>query len=114
MLALRPLRTTTAALTHRTLTTTTRLQTNPPPSNQSPSAKQASRSTQPASDPQSSASLKQPDANAQGDDHPAKQPDTQKASERSTGFGNVEEVKGGKEGLGARTDKNPDATKGKA
>ena len=41
-----------------------------------------------------------------GDDHPAKQPDDQAQPTRSTGIGGESEVKGGKEGLGERSDKH--------
>ena len=78
---------------------------DPPPSNHPPSAKQAGRDSHVSADTQSSASSKDPDEQKSGDDHPAKQPDPQQPSDRSTGFGNVKEVKGGKEGLGARSDK---------
>ncbi|KAK0851040.1 hypothetical protein LTS02_012969 [Friedmanniomyces endolithicus] len=44
----------------------------PPPGNQPPDAKQAGRTTQPASDPQSNASAKDPAESNSGDDHPAK------------------------------------------
>ncbi|KAK0247539.1 hypothetical protein LTR91_019415 [Friedmanniomyces endolithicus] len=81
----------------------------PPPGNQPPGAKQAGRTTQPASDPQSNASAKDPAESNTGDDHPAKQPDHQAPSERSTGFNEgpeaAEGVKGGKEGLDKRTDR---------
>jgi hypothetical protein len=53
-------------------------------------------------DHQSSAS---PDENKSGDDHPAKQPDHQAEPSRSTGIGGDTKVKGGKEGLGERGDK---------
>lgn len=54
-------------------------------------------------DKQSNASQ---DEHKSGDDHPAKQPDPQEDSERSTGFHEVKGgVKGGKEGLGERSDK---------
>ncbi|KAK3112779.1 hypothetical protein LTR53_010595 [Teratosphaeriaceae sp. CCFEE 6253] len=79
----------------------------PPTGNMSPGAKQAGRSSQPADDAQSNASAKDPDENLSGDDHPAKQPDAQAPSERSTGFNESAKdgVKGGKEGLDQRTDK---------
>lgn len=79
----------------------------PPPGNTDfPSAKSAGKKNHPADDQQSSASSKDPDEQKSGDDHPAKQPDTQAPSERSTGFNEVPGgVKGGKEGLGQRTDK---------
>ena len=81
----------------------------PTPGNQPPGAKQAGRTTHPASDPQSNASAKDPAENNSGDDHPAKQPDHQAPSERSTGFNEgpeaAEGVKGGKEGLDKRTDR---------
>ncbi|KAK4544006.1 hypothetical protein LTR36_004780 [Oleoguttula mirabilis] len=78
----------------------------PPPGNQPPSAKSANRSTHVADDPQSSASSKDPDEQKTGDDHPAKQPDTQISGDRTTGFHDFEgDVKGGKEGLGSRSDR---------
>lgn len=40
-----------------------------------------------------------------GDDHPARQPDPQAQPTRSTGVGGQAEVKGGKEGLGERSDR---------
>lgn len=88
----------------RTLSTTRFLQKDPPaPGNQPPSAKSAGRTTHVSEDPQSSASTSE---NKSGDDHPAKQPDPQADSERSTGFHEVKGgVKGGKEGLGQRSDK---------
>ncbi|KAJ9659656.1 hypothetical protein H2201_007247 [Coniosporium apollinis] len=56
----------------------------------------------PHTDKQSSASQ---DEHLSGDDHPAKQPDNQQQPERTTGFGGQSDVKGGKEGLDERTDK---------
>ncbi|GAB7360720.1 hypothetical protein MBLNU230_g0597t1 [Neophaeotheca triangularis] len=83
--------------------TTTTKAADPPPSNQPPSAKQANRDSHVASDEQSSASQSE---NKTGDDHPAKQPDPQTASDRSTGFKEgTPEVKGGKAGLGQRSDR---------
>lgn len=70
-----------------------------------PSAQKADRTQPIDEDSQSNASLKDGDQEKSGDDHPAKQPDPQQASDRSTGFGNVKEVKGGKEGLDQRTDR---------
>lgn len=100
--ALRPL-----TIPLRPFTTTSRLlAADPPAGNQPPSAKSAGRATRPVDDDQSNASRKDPETKNGGDDHPAKQPDSQAPSERSTGFNEkVEEVKGGKEGLGARTDR---------
>lgn len=60
------------------------------------------RSDTPNNDPQSSASQEE---HKSGDEHPAKQPDGQAEPSRSTGFEGNTEVKGGKEGLGARNDK---------
>ncbi|KAK5131816.1 hypothetical protein LTR08_000571 [Meristemomyces frigidus] len=78
----------------------------PAPGNQPPSAKSAGKTTHLADDPQSSASKKDPDEQKTGDDHPAKQPDTQEEPTRSTGFQNFKGgVKGGKEGLASRSDK---------
>lgn len=45
------------------------------------------------------------DEHKTGDDHPARQPDPQAQPTRSTGFGGQTEVKGGKEGLGGRSDR---------
>lgn len=71
-----------------------------------PSAKSADRSQPLQEDSQSSASSKDPAESNSGDDHPAKQPDGQQESDRSTGFNeSAKEVKGGKQGLGQRTDK---------
>ena len=99
------MRTTRIAST-RPLSTTSRLQKDPPPPpNIPPAGQQKGRVQSPAHDTQSSASTKSSAANKSGDDHPAKQPDPQKPSDRSTGFQEVDEVKGGKEGLGARSDK---------
>ncbi|KAI5270443.1 hypothetical protein E4T47_06254 [Aureobasidium subglaciale] len=92
----------------RPLSTTSRLAKDPPPPpNIPPGRQQKGDSKPPAHDAKSSASTKgsDPAATKSGDDHPAKQPDPQKPSDRSTGFQEVHEVKGGKEGLGARTDK---------
>ena len=80
----------------------------PPPGNQAPSSESAGRASQPVEDTQSNASEKDPDESLSGDDHPAKQPDSQAPSERSTGFNEGQkggQVKGGKEGLDQRTDK---------
>ncbi|KAI4779590.1 hypothetical protein E4T52_05525 [Aureobasidium sp. EXF-3400] len=90
----------------RPLSTTSRLQKDPPPPpNIPPGAQQHGRTSSPNSDRQSSASTHTSAESKSGDDHPAKQPDPQQASDRSTGFHDVKEVKGGKEGLGARSDK---------
>jgi hypothetical protein len=56
----------------------------------------------PNTDPQSNASKVE---HLSGDDHPAKQPDTQHKPKSSTGFGGQTGVIGGKDGLGARDDK---------
>ncbi|CAD0114680.1 unnamed protein product [Aureobasidium uvarum] len=107
MLSLRAsfLRTSRIAST-RPLSTTSRLQKDPPPPpNIPPGRQQKGHTSSPAHDDKSSASTKGSGQNKSGDDHPAKQPDPQKPSSRSTGFQEVDEVKGGKEGLGARTDK---------
>jgi len=53
-------------------------------------------------DQQSSASK---DEHKTGDDHPAKQPDPQAQPTRTTSIGGGEEVKGGKDGLHERGDK---------
>lgn len=71
-----------------------------PNSSAAPNAK-VRNSTQ-NTDPQSSASQ---DEHKSGDDHPAKQPDFQEQPKSTTGIGGGEEVKGGKEGLGERGDK---------
>ncbi|KAH0371311.1 hypothetical protein KCU65_g1990, partial [Aureobasidium melanogenum] len=90
----------------RPLSTTSRLhKDSPPPPNIPPGGQQKGRTQSPAHDTKSSASTKGSAPNKSGDDHPAKQPDPQQASDRSTGFQEVKEVKGGKEGLGARDDK---------
>lgn len=86
----------------RAFTTSTLLRADPPPGNQPPSAKSAGRQSHVSSDSQSSASNEE---HKTGDDHPAKQPDSQAPSDRSTGFKEgTSEVKGGKEGLGQRTE----------
>ncbi|KAM0691068.1 hypothetical protein Q7P36_009839 [Cladosporium allicinum] len=79
--------------------------TAPPPStNMPPNTVKAGKKSSPSEDSQSSASTA-PDNSS--DDHPAKQPDPQAEVTRSTGFGNVEGgVKGGKEGLGERSDRD--------
>lgn len=56
----------------------------------------------PNTDPVSNASR---DEHKTGDDHPARQPDPQAQPTRSTGVGGQAEVKGGKEGLGERSDR---------
>lgn len=95
----------------RPLSTTSRLQKDPPPPpNIPPGAQQKGRTTSPNKDRQSSASTHTSAESKSGDDHPAKQPDPQAPAERSTGFHEIHEVKGGKEGLGARSDKPGDAS----
>jgi hypothetical protein len=81
------------------------LYTAPPPStNMPPNSVKAGKKSSPSEDSQSSASTA-PDTSS--DDHPAKQPDPQAEVTRSTGFGNVEGgVKGGKAGLGERSDRD--------
>jgi hypothetical protein len=75
----------------------------PDPSKNSSAAPNAQkRSDTQNTDHQSSASQ---DEHKTGDDHPAKQPDHQEQPSRTTGIGGGEEVKGGKEGLGERGDK---------
>ena len=98
-------RTTRIASTRPLSTTSRLLKDPPPPPNIPPAGQQKGRTQSPAHDTQSSASTKSSAESKSGDDHPAKQPDPQKPSDRSTGFQEVDEVKGGKEGLGARTDK---------
>ena len=73
-----------------------------PQANQPDSINANVRSDTPNTDQQSSASA---DEHKSGDDHPAKQPDHQAEPSRKTGIGGSEEVKGGKEGLGERGDK---------
>jgi len=93
----------------RAFATTPRcLKAGEPVSQNPPSARDAGKSEHVSADPQSSASLHEDKG---GDDHPAKQPDPQQNSDRSTGFGREEGVKGGKEGLGERTDRNDDGGK---
>jgi hypothetical protein len=94
--------------TTRPLSSTSRVLAKdaPPPPNVPPGARQAGRTDSPANDKQSSASSSNTNAEQQtGDNHPAKQPDPQQASDRSTGFHEIDHVEGGKAGLGARTDK---------
>lgn len=107
MLSLRTtfMRTSRIASTRPLSTTSRLLKDTPPPPNIPPGGQQKGRTQSPAHDSKSSASTQRPAANKSGDDHPAKQPDPQQASDRSTGFQEVKEVKGGKEGLGARDDK---------
>ena len=79
-------------------------QARAPSQNLPPSRQKAGKTSSPAEDSQSSASTA---TEASSDDHPAKQPDPQAEVQRSTGFGNVEGgVKGGKEGLGERSDRD--------
>ncbi|KAJ9641330.1 hypothetical protein H2201_008606 [Coniosporium apollinis] len=73
-----------------------------PKANQPDSVARKSRSDTPNTEPQSSASQEE---HKTGDDHPAKQPDYQAEPSRSTGFGGQSEIQGGKEGVGARDDK---------
>ncbi|OAL04072.1 hypothetical protein IQ06DRAFT_324524 [Phaeosphaeriaceae sp. SRC1lsM3a] len=75
----------------------------PDPSENSSAAPNAKmRSDTQNTDQQSSASQQE---HKTGDDHPAKQPDYQAKPSRTTGIGGSEEVKGGKEGLHERGDK---------
>lgn len=75
-----------------------------PSANMPPNSVKAGKKSSPAQDSQSSASTA---PGTSSDDHPAKQPDPQAEASRSTGFGNVEGgVKGGKEGLGERSDRD--------
>ena len=91
----------------RPLSTTPQLlKTPPPPPNVPPNAQKVGKTTHASDDPQSSASTQLAEEHNTGDDHPAKQPDKQEEGDRSTGFNQVKGgVKGGKEGLDARTDK---------
>ncbi|OQN96009.1 hypothetical protein B0A48_18000 [Cryoendolithus antarcticus] len=79
------------------------------PTSQSPSgARGAGKAEHDSSDSQSSASTVE---HLTGDDHPAKQPDTQPATDRSTGINeSTGEVMGGKEGLGTRSDRKSDGS----
>ncbi|KAK5002366.1 hypothetical protein LTR28_011509 [Elasticomyces elasticus] len=104
------LRSTTFRTTHaaRFLTTSQTLRSDVPPPNAPPSAKQAGRDAHDghlSKDKQSSAST---DEHKTGDDHPAKQPDGQQTPESSTGIemGDGKGVKAGKEGMGARSDRD--------
>ena len=104
-LASRPFTTTPTTLTaadqpkHSNLYTADAPSTNIPPN-----AVKAGKKSSPAEDSQSSASTA---SNTSSDDHPAKQPDPQAEVTRTTGFGNVEGgVKGGKEGLNERSDRD--------
>lgn len=60
------------------------------------------RKDTPNTDAQSNASK---DEDKTGDDHPAKQPDPQQTPSKSTGIGGSKGMKGGKESLGERGDK---------
>jgi len=75
-----------------------------------PSGKSAGRTQHPADDAQSSASQEE---HKSGDDHPAKQPDHQAPSDRSTSVDRTGGVKGGKEGLGDRIDNQSEKVKEK-
>lgn len=95
--------------TTRTLTTTRPLRfdpkndTNPPPTQAGTEGyKPSQNQTPPNQQSQSNASQME---HLSGDEHPAKQPDNQAQPERTTGFGGEEQVKGGKEGLSERSDK---------
>nr|OQO26381.1 hypothetical protein B0A51_06943 [Rachicladosporium sp. CCFEE 5018] len=79
------------------------------PTSQSPSgARGASKAEHDTSDSQSSASTVE---HLTGDDHPAKQPDKQPATDRSTGINESKsEITGGKEGLGNRSDRKNDGS----
>ncbi|KAF9732105.1 hypothetical protein PMIN03_000686 [Paraphaeosphaeria minitans] len=73
-----------------------------PQANQPDSINANVRSDTPNTDQQSSASDEE---HKTGDNHPAKQSDYQAEPTKKTGIGSDEEVKGGKEGLGERGDK---------
>lgn len=91
--------------TTRLITTTPHLQArmgSNPQANQPDSINANVRKDTPNTDIQSSASS---DENKSGDDHPAKQPDTQAEPDRKTGIGGATEVKGGKDGLKERGDR---------
>ncbi|OQO05800.1 hypothetical protein B0A48_09895 [Cryoendolithus antarcticus] len=79
------------------------------PTSQSPSgASGAGKAQHDSSDSQSSASTVE---HLTGDDHPAKQPDTQPATDRSTGINESKgEITGGKEGLGNRSDRKSEGS----
>ncbi|KAF2115896.1 hypothetical protein BDV96DRAFT_646070 [Lophiotrema nucula] len=93
--------------THRSLTSSARLLDDKmmgdnPKANQPDSGPNKKvRDDTPNTDSQSNASQQEQQS---GDDHPAKQPDPQSEPTRSTGIGGQNEVKGGKEGMGAPTD----------
>ncbi|KAH3941964.1 hypothetical protein HBH98_095730 [Parastagonospora nodorum] len=75
----------------------------PDPSKDSSAAPNAKvRSSPQNTDQQSSASK---DEHKAGDDHPAKQPDPQAQPTRTTGIGGGDKVKGGKDGVHERGDK---------
>lgn len=73
-----------------------------PKSNQPDSPNASVRKDTPNTDKQSNASA---DEHKTGDDHPAKQPDTQAEPDRKTGIGGETKVEGGKAGLGERSDR---------
>lgn len=112
MPAIRAFRLSTTAIKPPYPFTTTRLITTTPPfqarmgsnpqANQPDSINANVRKDPPNTDTQSSASS---DENKGGDDHPAKQPDTQAQPDRKTGIGGATEVKGGKDGLKERGDR---------
>ena len=101
------LRATTLTPTRTFATTRANLKAGEPVSQNPPSARDAGRDSHVSTDSQSSASTQE---HKTGDDHPAKQPDQQQDSDRSTGFGHQQGVKGGKEGLGERTDRKDDGS----
>ncbi|KAK5723532.1 hypothetical protein LTR15_005230 [Elasticomyces elasticus] len=96
-------------ISSRQLSTTTPLRAvpdnGPPKQPLNPGARDAGTSS-PNQGASSNASQKDPAEQNSGDDHPAKQPDHQAPSERSTGFNESAQggVKGGKEGLDQKTD----------
>lgn len=73
-----------------------------PQANQPDSINKNVRHDTPNTDEQSTASQQE---DKSGDEHPAKQPDYQAEPDRTTGIGGSDRVKGGKEGLGERGDR---------
>lgn len=97
-----PLTTTTRTFTTSPLFNDRKLMGSNPQANMPDTKAAEARSDTPNTDAQSSASKNE---HKSGDDHPAKQPDYQAEPEKKTGIGGSSEVKGEKEGLGERTDK---------
>ncbi|KAH7045117.1 hypothetical protein B0J12DRAFT_549604, partial [Macrophomina phaseolina] len=97
-----PLRTGPRALSTSPLLHKEQMMGSNPKANQPDGISAQARKDSPNTDPQSNASQEE---HKTGDDHPARQPDYQAKPTRSTGFESQDEVKGGKEGLGDRVDK---------